>query len=63
MLETIKIKADTDIGYMVINLVEYDQKIHRAYDIESNLAGIKNEPILIGSDVSVKKSRSKKADT
>lgn len=63
MLETIKIKADTDIGYMVINLVEYDQKIHRAYYIESNLADIKDEPILIGSDVSVKKSRSKKADT
>lgn len=63
MLETIKIKSDTELGYMVINLDEYDQKIHKAYEIDLVSDDTKNEPVKAGSEVSVKKSRSKKSDT
>lgn len=60
MLETIIIKSDTEVGYMIINLDEYDQDIHKEHDIESASKNTKNEPIEIDSDVSVKKTRSKK---
>ena len=60
MLETIIIKSDTEVGYMIINLDEYDQDIHKEHDIEAASKNTKNETIEIDSDVSVKKTRSKK---
>lgn len=34
MLETIRIKVDTELGYMIINSVDYDSKVHIKYDAE-----------------------------
>lgn len=31
MLETIKIVADTELGYMIINLSDYDKSTHIKY--------------------------------
>lgn len=60
MLETITIESDTEVGYMIINLDEYDQDIHKIYGSEDVSDDTKNEPVEIDSDISIKKTRSKK---
>lgn len=50
MLETIKIVSDTDLGYMIINLDDYDDSVHKIHCEKS--------PIEV--EINVKKTRSKK---
>lgn len=50
MLETIKIVSGTELGYMIINLDDYDESVHKIHGEKS--------PIEV--EVNVKKTRSRK---
>lgn len=36
MLETIKIKSDTELGYMVINVEDFNSELHTKFDTEND---------------------------